>query len=1165
MKSKSLLAVSILASLLAAHEVSALVTAAAVPKAEKAPAIDGVASPGEWDKAMLADGFTLTQAWPANLSQREVRMMAQWDEGNLYICVQSRIYPAGRRLDNFTRQGVRGGNILADDTIEMGLWPADIEPGKIADGYHYFYGLYNSAGTRDGSRHLSFFESSPWPGIWDIKMANGISPEWWTAEFAVPAKAIGLEKFENGRTYAFSVTRTFQKPMFWTSWSSTHAPVWTKFTDTLPAARIHGVTSLMTGKSKLAVDLVGGREALDADYRITVQRKEEALAEKVIDVSGKITVAKGAVVKIPVPETEFELDPKVNQYSIRITTGKGDDTQVIYDAGHSFLAWDKKQEELYNVKVFDSGMGFRYSPYITTKTFWGRADILGTQYEKDVAAAEMSVSFGGKEIGKGRSEKNVSGYIEVRVPVDEMPAGKYRLAMSVLDKNGKELERKEKEWFREPLPWEGNKIGMDDILVPPYTAVQVKDQTVSCILRDYQLGPLGLPAQITALDEKILSAPISFYTGTDPGGSHDLKFDAPAKFAKTKDTAAEFESEGTAGPLTFKAKGVYEFDGYSWYDIEISPKDAKSAETSGLGLKIPFNAKFAKLYNAYGRGAAKNLCGGIPPGQGRVWDSLMVEPQRTMGDIAMPLPFYMWIGDPDRGLAFYFESDQAWKRLARIPTHQIVRDPATGDIQLLVQMIQYPVTIDKPFTLSFGFMATPVRPILGFHPKSVTDKFPKGSLKFARSNTLCPPIPTWGRSYSFIPDIRMPWDKLNEALNKYLDGAQVPENERIGVLGPYSDRQSAPWLEPGIMGGTYRGEWSRFSLGRPDDNWPLYIDGMPAGLDASKPESAAEFGYLGCAVSQSYNDMRVYYHDLALKNCPSYGGCYFDNLVTGDIGEDPELPGHGYFLPDGRWQGCWMARLQRQLLKRYAVAATVNKKPVITSDNGVAMPLFSAFLNWGLFGEGMSKDTGDYLLEPGIEAMQIMCSKQWGSDNFCLVQMQDKRAKKEKEYGYRGGVDMLRWRNAYGTLMIHGTANAHGIWYEQARSDDMALAPFRGKDDVEFIPYWRNAPCLVRQDPGALVSFYVRQQDSKETKRLLIAALNTAKEPPMREVAFQISFKALGIDPVKIKNVYDPQRAIQTLNKHYPVIYEPVHMDKGTGEISFDCRAHDYKTIVVEY
>jgi hypothetical protein len=389
----------------------------------------------------------------------------------------------------------------------------------------------------------------------------------------------------------------------------------------------------------------------------------------------------------------------------------------------------------------------------------------------------------------------------------------------------------------------------------------------------------------------------------------------------------------------------------------------------------------------------------------------------------------------------------------------------------------------------------------------------------------------------------------------------VPEAERIGVIGPYTDRDTAPWLEPGVLRKSWRGEWSRFSLGGADEDMP-YIEGNHPELDPNDKLAMAEYGSLGCSLGQSYIDMRVYYHNLVLANCPPYGGCYFDNLGAGDIGEDPELPGHGYFLPDGRWQGKYLMRFHRQLLKRYAVAAVLNKKPVISSCNGVGVPMFAGLLNWGLFGEGMSGDVGDYLKEPGLDLMLIQASKQWGSNNFCLVQVRDKRA---KDGWYRDGVDLFPWRNAYGTLMVLGCASSHGERYEQARSTDMALAPFRDKPDTEFVPFWRNQPCLVRTDDGARISFYVRQADSKDPKRVLVIVLNTRDDTAQREVAFQVNFKALGLEPAKIKQVVDPQRPIMTLQKHYPLIYEPVFCDRTSGEIRFDCRAHDYRTVLLQY
>ncbi len=59
----------------------------------------------------------------------------------------------------------------------------------------------------------------------------------------------------------------------------------------------------------------------------------------------------------------------------------------------------------------------------------------------------------------------------------------------------------------EPPPWLGNKAGISDELLAPWTAVVVKDTTVSVWGRDDSFGPLPRPAGVTTAGASIVAGP----------------------------------------------------------------------------------------------------------------------------------------------------------------------------------------------------------------------------------------------------------------------------------------------------------------------------------------------------------------------------------------------------------------------------------------------------------------------------------------------------------------------------------------------------------------------------------------------------------------------------------------------------------------------------------
>src|SRR4051794_27823707 len=63
------------------------------------------------------------------------------------------------------------------------------------------------------------------------------------------------------------------------------------------------------------------------------------------------------------------------------------------------------------------------------------------------------------------------------------------------------------------LPWIGNKIGVTEKVLPPWTPIEWKQDTgaalnLSCWGRTYAVDGSGLPTQVKVLDENILSAPM---------------------------------------------------------------------------------------------------------------------------------------------------------------------------------------------------------------------------------------------------------------------------------------------------------------------------------------------------------------------------------------------------------------------------------------------------------------------------------------------------------------------------------------------------------------------------------------------------------------------------------------------------------------------------------
>jgi hypothetical protein len=64
-------------------------------------------------------------------------------------------------------------------------------------------------------------------------------------------------------------------------------------------------------------------------------------------------------------------------------------------------------------------------------------------------------------------------------------------------------------------PWEGNRIGISDEVLPPWTPIVVAGDKVGVWGRSYRFGLLPMPVSVTARDAEVLAAPITLVGQAD--------------------------------------------------------------------------------------------------------------------------------------------------------------------------------------------------------------------------------------------------------------------------------------------------------------------------------------------------------------------------------------------------------------------------------------------------------------------------------------------------------------------------------------------------------------------------------------------------------------------------------------------------------------------------
>ena len=227
-------------------------------------------------------------------------------------------------------------------------------------------------------------------------------------------------------------------------------------------------------------------------------------------------------------------------------------------------------------------------------------------------------------------------------------------------------------FVRRRFPWEHNKLGRSGAVPAPFKPVVREKGRVRVVLRDHEIGELGLWRQVKAAGKDVLSRPMAI---EGPGAA-----DARRRVS----AAAEWD-----------------IDGMMTWTLTLKP-----GRYGPFSLVIPLREERATLYHACADGLRSNGAGRIPSGVGRVWDSTQARGRRSIVGSYLP---YVWIGGPLRGVAAFGENDRGWIVDGHTPCIEIVRRP--GEVALVLNLVQKTAAVDAPQTIRLGLQATPVKPM----------------------------------------------------------------------------------------------------------------------------------------------------------------------------------------------------------------------------------------------------------------------------------------------------------------------------------------------------------------------------------------------------------------------------------------------------------------------
>lgn len=186
------------------------------------------------------------------------------------------------------------------------------------------------------------------------------------------------------------------------------------------------------------------------------------------------------------------------------------------------------------------------------------------------------------------------------------------------------------------LRWLNSSLAMDDDIVPPFTALQVDQNTISCLGRSLTINQYGLPKsilsyfspEVTMLRSKsreMLSGAAELAIQT-PGGEQIAWTHKSLSITKKSPGAVQWKSENTAGDFDILIQGQMEFDGY--VDFQVTFTARKETNVEDIRLLVPMSNTIARYMMGMG------VKGGNRPAQFQwTWDEKRNQDAVWLGDV----------------------------------------------------------------------------------------------------------------------------------------------------------------------------------------------------------------------------------------------------------------------------------------------------------------------------------------------------------------------------------------------------------------------------------------------------------------------------------------------------------------------------------------------------
>lgn len=895
----------------------------ALPLRLKAPTIDGAIGEEEWAGATRQIGFS--SHGKRRLTSREGLFWLGSDGKELFIAVKTELPPEGGLLTRVQPKENADVQAYRDDSLE--LW---FDPFRSAKGQERICCqiIVNALGALYDIAHerTKGMTSTAWRVNWRfaskefvVRPSGRVAAErWWCVEIAIPLAAFDFKGGLAGSEWGIRIGRNWQQPWEQCEWSPT--PIAYDDPETMgvvrwdPAAPVVQMLELADAKANKATLATRLANPTDAPMALKVALSNKHVDSPATEKAEDVSLAPGESKTVRLDGATY---PKGDNLSaIAVTSADGKTTFFSRD-----FVWSlEKPESRWKVALHEREaieLAFGYYPY--HNKLKARLDVSSLPAAKEVTGATLVVRRkGGDDIlARIPMPPLRDGRCEVVAGLPRIAEGTYEVFAELVGGEGVPKQSPVKEFLRKVFPWEHNQLGISDKAMPPFTPVEVEGNVVSTVLRKHTMNGFGLWDQVESLGTPLLAERMLLLA---PG---EGQFAVPrATVRRVSEVSAVEESRWSQGPVSARVLSEFDVDGMMRVTLDIQPRGQEPVER--LDLFIPLREEIAKLMHVCGDGLRFNYAGEVPKGEGVVWDSRKASRLEIAGTF---IP-YIWLGDEERGIAWFADSDDGWILDDKKPALELIR--RKGVVELRVHFINKHGPLPGPRRIVFGLQATPTKPMMAKPSWRRINSLVGKAPDFLRYHTL-------GATYYWggIDHDVFPRDKDTSIYDKFAEIRRTGKEDRpffenwLRKYGPDGERDKM-W-DAHIWSGvsSFKSQpdlmipyTNARGCGRCDD-FTVFQDEWLVSDYTSR--SATSVAYDIDPVP-SFQDFALWYFEKMLDS-GAFDGIYFDNTflkANKDI-----VSGGAYYRDDGTLQPACGLWTMRDYLKRCAILCWQKGRPFV--------------------------------------------------------------------------------------------------------------------------------------------------------------------------------------------------------------------------------------------